>query len=82
MFKDTFDPAVEGRPQGGEISPILANIALDGLGAALARAFKPGRSFVGLGANGGRIHRTGINVVRYADDRAAFEADRRRSERD
>ena len=46
-------PTNEGTPQGGIASPVLANLALDGL-ERVAREAVPGRSLV--------------NVVRYADD--------------
>lgn len=48
-----------GTPQGGVISPVLANMALDGLEAAV------------LASTGGseRAHRRAkLNVIRYADD--------------
>src|SRR6266516_1207406 len=45
---------VKGSPQGGIISPILANLALDGMQEAIGQA----------------VRRTGdkVNFVRYADD--------------
>jgi RNA-directed DNA polymerase len=46
-------PTTEGTPQGGIISPVLANLALDGLERVACNA-APSRSLV--------------NVVRYADD--------------
>jgi RNA-directed DNA polymerase len=46
-------PTDEGTPQGGIISPVLANLTLDGL-ERVAHDAVPGRSLV--------------NVVRYADD--------------
>jgi RNA-directed DNA polymerase len=46
-------PTEEGTPQGGIISPVLANLTLDGL-ERVAHDAAPGRSLV--------------NVVRYADD--------------
>src|SRR6266478_6062252 len=47
-------PTSKGTPQGGIISPILANLALDGLQEAIRQA----------------VRRTGdkVNFVRYADD--------------
>jgi RNA-directed DNA polymerase len=55
----------EGTPQGGIISPILANIALDGMERMLAERFM-------LGKTGRRSNdKAGMNkvhLVRYADD--------------
>ena len=39
VFRDELFPAEEGTPQGGEISPILANMALDGMQRVLAEQF-------------------------------------------
>ncbi|EDS7166427.1 group II intron reverse transcriptase/maturase [Salmonella enterica] len=50
----------EGTPQGGIISPTLANMALDGLEKRLAEHF---------GAKGSRaIRETKVYLIRYADD--------------
>jgi RNA-directed DNA polymerase len=49
-------PTEEGTPQGGIISPVLANLTLDGL-ERVAHAAVPGRP-----------GRSQVNVVRYADD--------------
>ncbi|CAE6848373.1 group II intron reverse transcriptase/maturase [Paraburkholderia domus] len=48
----------EGTPQGGIISPVLANFALNGLDEALTSIFKNARQRV--------VHK--VNLVRYADD--------------
>src|SRR5438128_2240220 len=53
MEKHVLHPTEEGTPQGGIISPVLANLTLDGL-ERMAREAVPRRSLV--------------NVVRYADD--------------
>jgi RNA-directed DNA polymerase len=59
MEKHAFHPTEAGSPQGGIISPALANLTLDGLEAAIVSRYS---------------HRdrskpyTGVNVVRYADD--------------
>jgi RNA-directed DNA polymerase len=56
--KNVFSPTVTGTPQGGICSPVLANLALDGLEADLKAAFpKPRRGQAPL-----------VNFVRYADD--------------
>jgi len=59
-----------GTPQGGVISPLLANIALHGMEEALGIAYKYG------GKN-----RTGRAVVRYADDFVVFCESREDAER-
>lgn len=51
-------PTNAGTPQGGIISPVLANIALDGLQQALEGLFKTVRQ-----AREAKVH-----IVRYADD--------------
>lgn len=48
-----------GTPQGGIISPMLANITLDGLGKLLRREFKRSKP---------RGENDKVNLVRYADD--------------
>ncbi len=61
IFQKKMFPTEEGTPQGGIISPTLANMTLDGLQKILADKYK-------------RIHRGGkhyspmVNLVRYADD--------------
>ena len=55
MEKTLFHPTTDGTPQGGIISPVLANLTLDGLERALRERF-PLES------------RQQVNMVRYADD--------------
>ncbi len=55
--KGIFQATKEGTPQGGVISPTLANLALDGLESQLKKHLGITRS--------GRLK---VNVVRYADD--------------
>ncbi|RQS76980.1 group II intron reverse transcriptase/maturase [Burkholderia sp. Bp8963] len=53
-----FARTTEGTPQGGIISPVLANFALNGLDKALSSAFKNASQRI--------AHK--VNLVRYADD--------------
>ena len=61
VFKKELFPTEEGTPQGGIISPTLANMTLDGIQTMLAKKFR---------ARGvGKIPITPqVNFVRYADD--------------
>ena len=54
-----------GTPQGGIISPILANMTLDGLETLLAARYRNSR-FGKFSA--GKYNKFLVNVVRYADD--------------
>ena len=47
VFNRQLFPTEEGAPQGGIISPTLANMALDGLQAMLAENFKLRRTKMG-----------------------------------
>jgi RNA-directed DNA polymerase len=72
-------PTEEGTPQGGVISPTLANLTLNGLEKHLKEQFRPGHS---LSKKGQRSKRTtGINVVRYADDFIVTGRSKRQLER-
>jgi RNA-directed DNA polymerase len=53
-----FAPTTQGTPQGGIISPVLANLALNGLDKALTAVFK----------NASQRASNKVNLVRYADD--------------
>ena len=55
----------EGTPQGGPISPILANIALDGMGRLLDERFMLTRRGT---VNMTKAGRNKVRFVRYADD--------------
>jgi len=59
MDESVFYPTEEGTPQGGVASPVLANMALDGLQQALREHFPKLPT-------GSTLHR--VNMVRYADD--------------
>ena len=58
LEKGNLFPTMAGTPQGGIISPVLANIALDGLQAQLDSLFTTVRQ-----AREAKVH-----LVRYADD--------------
>jgi RNA-directed DNA polymerase len=57
VYQDELFPTVAGVPQGGTISPVVANMTLDGLEAMLRKKF-PAAKRTGL-----KMH-----MVRYADD--------------
>lgn len=63
-------PTEEGTPQGGVISPLLANIALHGLAATIEDAFPKHKELPT-----GRAHWTPV-VIRYADDFVVIHRDR------
>jgi RNA-directed DNA polymerase len=63
-------PTEEGTPQGGVISPLLANIALHGLETAITTAFPLERKLEGT-----RVRWT-PKVIRYADDFVVLHHDR------
>lgn len=58
----TLYPTTTGTPQGGIISPILANFTLNGLEKLLESRFGK------LGSKRRSKIRSGVNVIRYADD--------------
>ena len=65
IFKGELFPTEDGTPQGGVISPILANMALDGMQKVLSDKFHTNR----LGKIDLRlknVHK--VNLVRYVDD--------------
>jgi RNA-directed DNA polymerase len=59
LEKQVLFATTEGTPQGGIISPVLANRALDGLQRLLAERFSATR---------GQRRRCKVHLVRYADD--------------
>lgn len=60
MESGRFNPTAAGTPQGGIISPVLANLALDGLESVLEAQFGQ--------KNTKASYKTKVNYVRYADD--------------
>jgi RNA-directed DNA polymerase len=61
LEQSNWFPTEEGTPQGGIVSPTLANLALDGLEALLLRAFARRQQ------QGNYVHPK-VHLVRYADD--------------
>lgn len=65
MEQGTWYETEEGTPQGGIISPILANMALDGIDSLLDEKYhKNGKGNIDRHLAG----KTKVNFVRYADD--------------
>ena len=60
MEKTVYHSTEDGTPQGGIISPVLANLALDGLEGELQKLFPTDYSK--------RKAKAKVNYVRYADD--------------
>jgi len=63
MDKHVLHETTEGTPQGGIISPALANYALDGLERILRKKFPEGTRLKSLGGKS-----ASVNFIRYADD--------------
>lgn len=61
VFNKLLQPTVEGTPQGGIISPTLANTTLDGMERMLKEKYKV--SYID-----GKLYHPKVNCVRYADD--------------
>ena len=65
VYDGELYPSEDGTPQGGVISPILANMALDGIQNMLAENFDTSRK----GNISSREHKKHkVNFIRYADD--------------
>ncbi|AOW98396.1 group II intron reverse transcriptase/maturase [Moorena producens PAL-8-15-08-1] len=64
MEKDTLTPTNEGTPQGGVISPLLANIALHGM----EERIKQYAETLKIKRRSKKQKRQGISLIRYADD--------------
>ncbi|MBD2547904.1 group II intron reverse transcriptase/maturase [Planktothricoides raciborskii] len=64
MDKGVFEKAIAGTPQGGVISPLLANIALDGMIREIESQFPIKQT------RNGKI--PPIRIIRYADDFVAL----------
>jgi RNA-directed DNA polymerase len=62
VFNKMLTPTKEGTPQGGIISPTLANATLDGMEKLVRKDFP--HKYLGKG----KIYRPKVNLIRYADD--------------
>lgn len=62
MENQVWHDSFSGTPQGGTISPVLANMALDGLETLLLERFPRELK------RGGKRHYLKVNLIRYADD--------------
>jgi RNA-directed DNA polymerase len=63
MDKHVLHETTDGTPQGGIISPALANCALDGLERLLQKKFPQEKRLKSLGGKS-----SSVNFIRYADD--------------
>jgi RNA-directed DNA polymerase len=61
LQEGVFSPTTTGVPQGGTISPLLANVALHGMEQVVAQSYRHGRSRP--------------QVIRYADDLVVLHPD-------
>ena len=59
LQSQVFYPTEEGTPQGGIASPVLANLALDGMEGLLKQNF---------GSKSRQASQNQVNLIRYADD--------------
>lgn len=77
LDSEVFSETTQGTPQGGVISPLLANIALHGLENQLKNwiSDKPIRSRTGVLVKPGRRKET-LHVIRYADDFVILHRDK------
>jgi RNA-directed DNA polymerase len=62
VFNKIFTPTKEGTPQGGIISPTLANATLDGMERMVKERYQ--NRYLGKG----KIYCPKVNLIRYADD--------------
>lgn len=72
VFNKRLFPTDEGTPQGGIISPTLANMTLDGLQELLAQKYKARR----IKGERNKKYHPKVNLIRYADDFIITSEDR------
>jgi len=65
VYNRNLNPTKAGTPQGGIISPILANMTLDGMENIISSEYHAGKSGI---INKRRYNTHKVNFVRYADD--------------
>ncbi|MBE8964901.1 group II intron reverse transcriptase/maturase [Nostocales cyanobacterium LEGE 12452] len=70
--KGALFPTKSGTPQGGVISPLLANIALHGLEEVIQKTFPR----ISTTEKGKRIRRNNAVLIRYADDFVILHEDK------
>ncbi|NEO82453.1 group II intron reverse transcriptase/maturase [Moorena sp. SIO4G3] len=73
MEKDTLTPTEKGTPQGGVISPLLANIALHGM----EEQIKQYAETIKIKGRSKKQKRQGICLIRYADDFVIIHKDQK-----
>jgi RNA-directed DNA polymerase len=72
----TLLPTEAGTPQGGVVSPLLANIALHGLETAIRAAFPPSYTVITPAGEREVVRNWQPAVIRYADDFVVLHEDR------
>jgi len=60
IYENKLYKTEEGTPQGGIISPLLCNVALNGLEGAIRKIISPTKKLLGVIPK--------VNIIRYADD--------------
>lgn len=66
--KGGYQPTTKGTPQGGIVSPLLANIALHGLEARIKKFACTVKDWTGKGKMGYRDQMSNMGLIRYADN--------------